>query len=1130
MVRLLKERYLVLILLILPISVFGLQDDADDIWVWCEYPSGNNAYGTDDICGSHQTATEGPVTCNAPRSSNCNEEGDVDCFVRTRCQCPDGGDAGGSLCDASGYFTGSTVAYTVNYDSSSTDCNCLGGVGNCDNGETDCWEPDASDCCGDDGSSDDWCDGSGGYQACDNGVYRSDADSNQRACECGFGGTQGNCDNGEQGCWEPDAWDCCGDDGGSDDWCDGSGGYQACDNGVYRSDPDSNSRACECGFGGSQNNCDWNGEQGCWEPDASECCGDDGSSDDWCDGSNNYEACRNGVYRTDADSFIEVCACGPGGDQGTCDNGESGCWESDASECCGDDGGSDDWCDGSGGYQACDNGVYRTDPDSNSRACECGFGGSQTNCDWNGEQGCWEPDASECCGDDGGSDDWCDGSNNYEACRNGVYRTDADSYMEVCACGPGGDQGFCDNGEAGCWEPDASDCCGDDGGADDWCDGANGFRACVDGTYRTDPDAYQAACACGPGGDQGTCDNGETDCWEPDASDCCGDDGVADDWCDGANNYNACVDGTYRTDADSDQVICACGPNGDQNTCDDGESGCWEPDASDCCGDDGGETWCDGANDYNACVGGTYQTDADSDQNICACGPNGDQGTCDDGEEGCWVASTGDCCGDDGLADNYCTNAGTDYSSCELGVYQMDVADTNSNVCGCEGGAWGLDECDTNNEVACWDTDSSRCCGNSGALDEWCDGVNAGCDNAVYYTDPDNSQYICENCGGGYTWTGNGGSLNCGGDDAGEWVYCESFYPYRDAVDSCATCADVDSCVDDNTCFGDGARRDIGEIDDGVNNNDIEWCDGVSHTWIESDNDETTCANAVNWSNSSLTCSGSDCWINEVEQVIFGGYEQAVSAPIQQECCGDDVGEYYIITNRRSGCASDPNDFIFSDELLSNSTLPGHNHSWIYGYVYGEIVDGSYEPLEGAWISTRWPDFRTINEDITDSTGWFNISVPEEPAVDVYATRSTHLSQDIRVNTFNSVYVNFTMNLTNECVSDCTKFDGSEYRCVAACDGINNCSFDPGVTSDKFGGKSMKVLCDGLLKGWTVDHNDTYNIGCCNAGYVHTVNKTLASVRFNMSVTDAQTYYAGTVNYIPSGELYSVYVVVYEKE
>ncbi len=117
-----------------------------------------------------------------------------------------------------------------------------------------------------------------------------------------------------------------------------------------------------------------------------------------------------------------------------------------------------------------------------------------------------------------------------------------------------------------------SKCCGDDGLNDDWCSG--GYTSCYNGDYYSNGDNNQYTCECGISGTQGTCTSGETGCWDTSSAACCGDD-PGEDWC--AGGYTACVDGYFRTSADSYSYVCTCG------------GGIWM--GSSCCGNNGNEKY-----------------------------------------------------------------------------------------------------------------------------------------------------------------------------------------------------------------------------------------------------------------------------------------------------------------------------------------------------------------------------------------------------------------------------------------------------------------------------------------------------------------------------------------------------------
>ncbi len=127
----------------------------------------------------------------------------------------------------------------------------------------------------------------------------------------------------------------------------------------------------------------------------------------YCDGANSCD--RSGITYREPDGLQNTCECEATGTQGTCDNAETDCWDTSQAECCGDDSTAiDTWC--AGGYTACYETIFRTNGDYNSYLCSCGGG------DWavGGEVS-----PTTCCGDDlgeyyktnAGVDACCDNTN-----------------------------------------------------------------------------------------------------------------------------------------------------------------------------------------------------------------------------------------------------------------------------------------------------------------------------------------------------------------------------------------------------------------------------------------------------------------------------------------------------------------------------------------------------------------------------------------------------------------------------------------------------------------------------------------------------------------------------------------------
>jgi len=134
-----------------------------------------------------------------------------------------------------------------------------------------------------------------------------------------------------------------------------------------------------------------------------------------------------------------------------------------------------------------------TDPDDSEDACACKSGNVFA--------------ADTCCGDDGGeTDTFCDG--NIKGCFEGTFFTDPDDNQYVC-----------ETCSQKTWVSgtEVTQCCGDDGDEDDFC---NGQLGCFDGAYHNDPDNNQWVCETCAGG---TWLNGQ----------CCGDDGSEDTWSSG---------------------------------------------------------------------------------------------------------------------------------------------------------------------------------------------------------------------------------------------------------------------------------------------------------------------------------------------------------------------------------------------------------------------------------------------------------------------------------------------------------------------------------------------------------------------------------------------------------------------
>jgi hypothetical protein len=132
--------------------------------------------------------------------------------------------------------------------------------------------------------------------------------------------------------------------------------------------------------------------------------------------------------------------------------------------------------------------------------------------------------------------------------------------------------------------------------------------------------------------------------------------------------------------------------------------------------------------------------------------------------------------------DEGCDDDGDNYCDPNMAVYNVPVAEcplTPFDPPSFTPGDFG-DDCDDDSAVA-----AQRFPGNP----EVCDGIDNNCDTSIDegFTEED-CQNVCE--AAGYSWSGNGGTLNCCGNDANE----DSPYEINES-----TCADGN----DNDCDGD---------------------------------------------------------------------------------------------------------------------------------------------------------------------------------------------------------------------------------------------------------------------------------------------------------------------------------------
>jgi hypothetical protein len=393
--------------------------------------------------------------------------------------------------------------------------------------------------------------------------------------------------------------------------------------------------------------------------------------------------------------------------------------------------------------------------------------------------------------------------------------------------------------------------------------------------------------------------------------------------------------------------------------------------------------------------------------------------------------------------------------------------------------------------------------------------------------DWDLDQADCECVPG--VWTAEGGTKNCCGDDGlppdgPEFLIEEFDSTLNDGVNSDSCCMRFDDCVDDDNCYASGSFHDLSEA---PATGDLEYCEGP--IWRDSDEDVSHCDDGQSPFGIPLlgTC-GSTCWVPEGESVDFGGYTAADSG-VETDCCGDDLNEYYITTNENSACCDQPDDFVHSTGICANGTTDSDPYVRrnVYGWVIGERIDGSFGPLANARVVLKWLDFNDVNVELTNAAGHYNISVPRNGNFDILVSKTGFVSQSARISGMATINVNFSMPFSSDCQPDCSRWSKArgDFVCDRNCDGVNGCVYDPSVFSTELGAPS-KEICHDQSRSWKKDHNATFDIKCCNGGYVSKFSNQ-AELQMGTEVRDAQTYYAGTINYQKDGQLYGVYVVVY---
>jgi hypothetical protein len=398
--------------------------------------------------------------------------------------------------------------------------------------------------------------------------------------------------------------------------------------------------------------------------------------------------------------------------------------------------------------------------------------------------------------------------------------------------------------------------------------------------------------------------------------------------------------------------------------------------------------------------------------------------------------------------------------------------------------------------------------------------------HAGIWLDQDNSTDAC-NCGLGFYNIG-GDVSQCCGDDASEYRLQESDSTMNDGSNSDSCCSLAGKCVDDNLCFNTESLGGVyyREIDEGLeyaggpDTNDLEICANSGNDWFDADVNSSYCDDAREPDGDPLSCSGG-CWRPDGETIKFGGYDSA-DVGVQTECCGDDTGEYMIVTNKNEACCNVVDDFVFA----SGNCSAAANRRYIYGTIYGEQADSTFAPLFGARVTIKTENFYDVNLDDSLMSGQYNISVPAGANYTIIITKPGYSMRSIFVNALSSVELDFNLTLTNDCRSDCSAWDFSRkaFVCKDACEGMNGCDYNESIVSD-YTGQDISLVCDAQVLGWSKQHNSTHDIICCNGGYMAKNSLVLAEITYAPNIKNAHTSFLGTVYYAKEGKFYGVYVI-----
>jgi len=746
------------------------------------------------------------------------------------------------------------------------------------------------------------------------------------------------------------------------------------------------------------------------------------------------------------------------------------------------------YCDGFGN---CDRSGSTREPDNQQSTCECEASGTQSTCS-NGETDCWDSSQAECCGDDGTSDDWCDGTS-YAACLDGTYRTDADNYQYVCECG--GSTWIASGTGAN------SRCCGNVAGEDFESTSGEGNNCCYNGAVLSD--GSRAA------GNQLLCSNGLL--YSCGAS--VGDDSglsqiISNGDCTSREGYYCQQDDTWQTNIPSGCSGCTAGTECAFGLCVEGscQNSCTQSMSGDRCSDDNsaytdtasgicartnsGSWACDKdevaqqVDHYQDC----YEVENSAPSSVIACdtdvapsySANGicsySSGGANSGTVDC---DTNEVCFDDTDYRSDCSNcysSGADWDSCDYDVgtsYSADGICVSGGVCdnsghACYDGAAYQNDCalcsDTNDcDILITDgvfTQTGHCCSNSCVQDNSL-GIGASCCQ--------NENCVSGICQAGVCVAGEGTACSTGNECAGVCIegVCRS---------SCSNLYDGLNCSNDGTQY---TNAGICTLQTGVG-----WdCDYTIAAY--NDNDHLySCADTA-------SDYGEEC---DPDSLAGGCLSAGLCGGTNHDTCYNDY-------------ASGPNNAITSSSIFgTEAQVCANTYNGYYCDYIGDVsfIPGDYR-CDGSQADCTLCDF----SEATDESGNCESGCGANAAVDEQPQLARMVDEAVMELGYSDDITDLACcNAADNCVNNDVCFSSGNHS--ADVDGDGDTDYcDSGTWKDCFNNSDCAqwLLCD--LSSHDCINPDGYilirNLGTTGIEQTNQEFTSITTVYLNLNFTDNAT-------------------------